>query len=266
MGTSGSYSGSGGRPGRQLRREIGRWLDGLPTNAPPENKPVDQSRYQPPVRVARRALGLFGPRIAAGNGGGGGGSGAGGGTRGGGGRTGGAQRSVVRAARSAGRAAAASYAYGTANRDVLSELGLDYDNLRALDDPLEVSRRIVEAACGPRSESTIDHEEQRWVAAMIAEWVFQEQEAGTLPQPDDIVRKAIEFIIFEAISSEAGEMINGEDRPDWTISWTDEELRDAAEVLSQRAQLSVEGATNAEFTMAIENGLETLRAIYGVVG
>lgn len=263
MGTSGSYSGSGGRSGRQLRREIGRWLEGLPTGPPPENEPVDRSRYQLPVRVARRALGLFGPGTGSGNGEGGVREA---GYRGGGGRVGGAKRSVIRSARSAGRAAAAAYAFGTADRDVLSELGLDYDDMRALNDPLEVSRRIVEAACGPRSESTIDHEEQRWVAASIAEWVFQEQEAGALPQPDEIARKAIAFIIFEAMSSEAGELINSGDRPDWTISWTDEELRDAAEVLSQRAQLSVEGVTNAEFAMAIENGLETLRAIYGVVG
>ena len=265
MGTSGSYSGAGGRAGQQLRREIGRWLQGLPSSAPPETEPVDRSRYQPPVRIASRAIGLFRPRIASGSGGGGGG-GAGGGAQGGGRRTGGAQRSVVRAAGSAGRAAAAAYAYGTANRDVLSDLGLDYDDLRALSDPLEVSCRIVEAACGPRSESTIDHEEQRWVAAMIAEWVFQEQQAGTLPRPDEIARKAIAFIIFEAISSEAGELINGGARPDWTIAWTDEELRNAAEVLSQRAQLSVEGVTNAEFAAAIENGIETLRVIYGVVG
>ena len=262
MGTSGSYSGAGGRAGQQLRQEIARWLNGLPTSAPPENEPVDRSRYQPPARVASRAIGLFRPRIASGNGGGGGG--AGGAAQGGGRRAGGAQRSVVRAAGSAGRAAAAAYAYGTANRDVLSELGLDYDDLRALNDPLEVSCRIVEAACGPRSESTIDHDEQRWVAAMIAEWVFQEQQMGTLPQPDEIARKAIAFIIFEAISSEAGELINGGVRPDWTIAWTDEELRNAAGMLSQRAQLSVEGVTNAEFAAAIENGIETLRAIYGV--
>ena len=130
---------------------------------------------------------------------------------------------------------------------------------------MEVSRRIVEAACGPRSESTIDHEEQRWVAAEIAEWVFEEQEAGALPQPEEIARKAIAFIIFEAIASEAGELINGGDRPDWTIDWSDDELRDAAEVLSQRAELSVDGVTNAEFAKAIEDGIETLRRIYGVM-
>ena len=262
MGTSGSYSGSGGKPGRDLRREIGRWLDGLPTSAPSETEPADQSRYQPPVRIAHRAIGLFHPRIASESGGGGG---AGGGARGGGRRVGGAQRSIVRAARSAGRAAAGAYAFGTANREVLSDLGLDYDDLRALNDPLEVSRRIVEAACGPRSESTIDHEEQRWVAAKIAVWVFEEHEADRLPQPDEIARKAIAFIIFEAMASEAGEMINGGDRPDWTVARSEEELLEAAEVLSQRAELSVDGVTNAEFARAVEDGIETLREIYGVM-
>ena len=263
MGTSGSYSGSGGKPGQQLRREIQHWLEGLSTTDPPENEPADQSRDRPPVRAASRAIGLFRPRTASGNGGGGGG--AGGGARGGGGRVGGAQRSAVRAARSAGRAAAGAYAYRTANRDVLSDLGLDYDELRALDDPLEVSRKIVEAACGPRSESTIDHDEQRWVAAQIAEWVLEEQEADGLPQPDEIARKAIAFTMFEAIASEVGELINSGDRPEWTISLTDEELRDATEVLSQQAELSVDGVTNAEFAKAIEDSIETLREIYVVM-
>ena len=264
MGTSGSYSGSGGRPGRDVRREIGRWLDGLPTSGPPEKDPGDRPPIQPPDRVARRAIGLFGPRTGSGNGDGGGGTAVG--TRGGGRRTGGAQRSVVRASRSAGRAAAAAYAYGTANREVLADLGLNYDELRALDDPLDVSRRIVEAACGPISESTIDHDEQRWVAAKIAEWVLEEHEAGSLPEPDEIARKAIAFIIFEAIASEAGELITGADRPDWTIDWSEEELREATEVLSRRAELSVDGVTNAEFAKAIEDGIETLREIYGVTG
>lgn len=254
MGTSGSYSGSGGRPGQQLRREIRRLLERPPPGGSPERSP-----NQPPIRAASRAIGLFSPRTTSGRGGGGGG----GGGRGSGGRAGGVRRSAVRSARSAGRAAAAAYAYGTANRELLSELGLDYDELRSLDDPLELSRMIVDAACGPRSESTIDHEEQRWVAAKIAEWVFEEQEAGGLPQPDEIARKAIALIIFEAMASEAGELINGGDRPDWTITGSEEELREAAEVLSRRAELSVDGVTNAEFANAIEDGIETLREIYG---
>ena len=263
MGTSGSYSGSGGRPGRDIRREIGRWLDGLPTNGPPAREPGDRPPHLPPDRVARRAIGLFAPRIAEGNGGGGG---VAVGTRGGGRGTGGARRSVARAARSAGRAAAAAYAFGNANREVLADLGLDYDELRALEDPLEVSCRIVEAACGPISESTIDHDEQRWVAAKIAEWVLEEYEAGRPPQPDEIARKAIAFTIFEAIASEAGELVNGTDRQDWARDWYEQEILDAAEVLSQRAELSVDGVTNAEFARAIEDGIETLRQIYRVRG
>ena len=188
------------------------------------------------------------------------------GTRGGGRGTGGARRSVARAARSAGRAAAAAYAFGNANREVLADLGLDYDELRALEDPLEVSCRIVEAACGPISESTIDHDEQRWVAAKIAEWVLEEYEAGRPPQPDEIARKAIAFTIFEAIASEAGELVNGTDRQDWARDWYEQEILDAAEVLSQRAELSVDGVTNAEFARAIEDGIETLRQIYRVRG
>ena len=259
MGTSGSYSGSGGKPGRDLRRAIRRWLDGGPARTTPDNRPVEPSQRQPLVRATSRALGL----LQSGEGSGRGGGGVRVGT-GGGGRAGGAQRTAARSARSAGRAAAAAYAYRTGNREVLSELGLDYDELRALDDPLEVSRRIVEAACGPRSESTIDHEEQRWVAAEIAEWVIEGHGAGELPQPDEIARKAIALIVFEAIASEVGELINRGDRSDWAD--LDGELREAADVLSQQAELSVDGVTNAEFARAIEEGIETLRDIYGVVG
>ena len=215
--------GAGEGQGNSCAGEIGRLLERPLPSGPPEWPP-----NQPPIRAASRAIGLFSSRATSGSGGGGGG----GGGRGGGGRSGGARRSAVRSARSAGRAAAAAYAYGSGNREVLSELGLDYDELRSLDDPLELSRMIVDAACGPRSESTIDHEEQRWVAAKIAEWVFEEQDTGGLPQPDEIARKAIALIIFEAMATEAGELINGGDRPDWTITRSEEELREAAEVLS----------------------------------
>ena len=87
----------------------------------------------------------------------------------------------------------------------------------------------------------------------------------TYRNPSEIARKAIAFIIFEAIASEVGELINNGDRPEWTISLTDEELRDATEVLSQQAELSVDGVTNAEFAKAIEDGIETLREIYVVM-
>ncbi len=259
MGTSGSYSGSGGRAGRGLRRAIRHWLQGHSASTSQDDSPVVQSRHQLPIRTVSRAIGLFRSSEPSGLGGGG----AGVGTLSGG-RVGGAQRTAARSAHTAGRAAAAAYAYRTGNREELSELGLDYDKMRSLDDPLELSRMIVEAACGPRSESTIDHEEQRWVAAELAEWVLEGQETGGLPQSEEIARKAIALIVFEAIASEVGELINGGERSDWAD--LDREIRDAADVLSQQAELSVDGVTNAEFSRAIEQGIETLRDIYGVGG
>ncbi len=44
----------------------------------------------------------------------------------------------------------------------------------------------------------------------------------------------------------------------------DSELRDAAEVLASKADLSVTGASEAELSKAIEDGINTLREIYGV--
>ncbi len=263
MGTSGSYLGGGGKPGGDLRDEVGAWLDQLPSNPPSKNQPVDRATYRLPIRVATHAIGMFRKGIRSADGGGGSASGTS--AQSGRGRASGAQRSVSRTARAAGRAAAAAYAYGTANRQILADLGLNYDELQALNDPLELSCRIVEAACGPRSKSTIDHEEQRWVAAEIAEWVFQEQEEGSLPQPVEIARKAIAFIISEAIASETGDLIHSGERPDWTTVLLEDELREAAEVLSQKAELSVDGVTNAEFAKVIEEGIETLHRIYGVM-
>lgn len=267
MGTSGSYGGSGGQHGRALRREIRRWLDDIASSAPPDTRPASRSRSQAPIRAAVHALGMFRSRSSTSSGGatgGGGNSGARFATRRSGRTSGGAQRSVAISSRSAGRAAAAAYAYSTANASVLSDLGLDYDELRQLRDPLEVSCRIVDAACGPWSASTIDHEEQRWVAAKIADWVFTEEEAGALPEPDEIARKAIAFIIFEAIASEAGALMNESDHSDWSVTWSDEELSDAAEVLASRAALSVNGVTHSEFEESIEDGINALREIYGM--
>jgi hypothetical protein len=266
MGTSGSYSGGGGKAGRDLREDVENWLDGLPPTPPPKERPEDQDPHRIPPHVAPNAVGLFRPRGRPGGGGGGGGgsTGAGGGSRAGGGRRGGgAQRSAARSARTAGRAAAAADAYGTGNAHALSELGHDYDELRRLNDPLELTRRIVDAACGPRSESTIDHEEQRWVAAEIAEWVLAQHEAGELPQPEDVARKTIASIIAEAIESETGELIRQGERPAWATELAENELREAAEVLATKAELSVGGVTEAEFSKAIEDGIETLRGILG---
>lgn len=111
-------------------------------------------------------------------------------------RGGGAQRSAARSAGSAGRAAAAAYAYRTGDADTLRELGLDYDALRASGDPIEIAQRIVDAACESSSDGTIEDDERRQVAANVALWVLEENEAGAPPEPDEIARHALAEILF----------------------------------------------------------------------
>lgn len=274
MGTSGSYSGSGGKTGGKLRGDLGDWLDSLP-DKDDVNPPAsgdgdgDQSEDQhPDVRphltpeYLLPAIGLLHPRGSGGGGGGGGA--AGGGTGGGGTRrsTGGPQRSVARSAATAGRAAAAALAYRSGDAAELARLGLDYGELRALGDALEVTRRIVDAACGAQGESTIEDHEQRYVAAQVAEWVL-EQGDGAAPSPEEIVRTTLARIIEEIVASETGELIRQGQRPAWATQVAESEIRDAAEVLAERATFSVNGVTEDEFARAIEQGVETLRSIMG---
>lgn len=276
MGTSDSYSGSGGNVGRVIRYELEQWLDELPLSPPindPHTSGPEAATDQPPVdqhllTAAQAVLPLLRPRSTAGSGGGGtggvtSGGGRGGGEAGGGRRSGGGpRRSAASYAGSAGRAAAAAYAFQTGDAAALERLGLRYDELRALGDPLDVVSRIVAAACGPISESTIEDIEQRYIAAQLAEWVF-DQGPQAVPSPEDMTREAISLIIFETLQTETGDLIRRGQRPAWVSEVSERDIREAAEVIAQRAQLSVDGVTEAEFTNAIENGIETLRQILG---
>ncbi len=281
MGTSGAYSGSGDTAGKRLRRELKQWLDDVPPNDnPPEptddsdnpsdGSPTDTSPPQGHLSpdTLLNVIPLLRPRTRGGRGGdgpGGGGLGPGG-ARGSGTGTrnrGGAHRAAAGFATTAGRAAAAAYAYQIGDATALARLGLDYTELRALGDPLEVTVRIVNAACGPLSDSTIEHEEQRYVAGEIAQWVIEQGEAGATPTPEEIVRKTIALIIQEAALSEAGEIARQADRPENTGELTEREIEEVAEVLAGRAELSVNGATEEEITQAVEDGIETLRRMRG---
>lgn len=276
MGTSGSYSGSGGKLGNDLRDQIGDWLDSLPAEPAAEpGQPGDQGnqsdqgdqRPADPSADGRPRLdplallpviGLLRPRPPRGGGGDGPGGGGGGATATGGGRTGGGpQRSVARSASTAGRAAAAAYAFRSGDAATLERLGLDFAALTALGDPFEITRRIVDAVCGPRGNSTIEDHEQRLVAAEVAEWVLTEQGDGSPPTPEEIVRHTIGLVIADAVLSESGALLSDSEHADLAEG----DIRDAAEALAARADLSVDGATEAEFTRAIEDGIEALREI-----
>jgi len=263
VGTVGAYSGSGGQAGRDLREGVEDWLNELPTSPPPGDSPEqdgdgpgqDGPRLNPDTLLNVLPLmrpGSTGGGSSDGPGGGGGGSGSSGGGRSGGG----ASRSVGGSARTAGRAAAAARAFRAADVDALAQFGLDYAALATLDDPIEVVRQIVEAACGARADSTIEDHEQRLVAAEVAEWVIGE-EGDSPPPPEEIVRHTIAIIIADATlvetADEASHHANGD--------LLESEVREAAEALAERVPLSMDGTTEDEFAAAIESGIETLRGI-----
>jgi hypothetical protein len=263
MGTSGSYSGSGGKLGDDLRDTISDWLNTPPPTPPvqPVREPVTPDQPEPRGPDAGRppldphsllpVIGMLRPRSR----GGGGADGPGGGSGGRGG--GGPQRTAAQAANIAGRAGAAAYAYRAADAATLERLGLDYAALAALQDPFEIVKRIVEAVCGPRATSTIEDHEQRLVAAEVAEWVLIERADGAAPAPEEIVRHAIALVIADTALSETGQLVNESEHAEVAES----DIRDAAEALAARAQLSSAGVTEDEFTRAIEDGIEALREI-----
>lgn len=274
MGTKGSYSGGGGKVGRDLRDDISDWLDSPgspPPNDPDADGPPDTDGNRPPPLPPERLLpsvGLFRPRGGGGGdgpGGMGGGraaGGAGGGGGGGGSSGGGAQRSSARSASTAGRAAAAAYAYRAGDEATLEGLGLDYAALRSSDDPIEVTRQIVAAACGPLPEGTIEDDERRIVAADIAQWVLEQNAGGAPPDPIEITREAIALIIFEAVTTETAVAIREGGHGTRDVRETERQIRESAAALAERAKLSPSGPTPGEFEKAIEQGIETLRSIW----
>ena len=275
MGTSGAYTGAGGKAGKEIGQGLSDWLDSLPGSSDggdstpnsdgteEDNKPV----IQLPPKVVSGLMGLLRPRSTSG----GSSDGAGGGgiatrgrsTTGKSDRTrAGSGRSSQRLAIVGGRAAAGAYAYASGDAAGLRSLGLDYGELRGLDDPFEVTRRIVDAVCGQQADSSLEEAEERYVAASVADWVLEQSEDGELPDVDEVARYAIATIVTEVLSSELGEALR--DRPNEVADVAEDELRDAAMVLARQTGLSSSGPTEDELTKAIEEGLEKLRPIYGV--
>jgi hypothetical protein len=275
MGTSGAYTGAGGKPGRDIYTGVGEWIDGLgggsdgggtpAEGAPPSDRPPTEL----PPRLIEGLLSLLRPSITSGGGSDGPGGGSGGGRRGrqtssrigAGGGGGGLRRSTTQVSGSAGRAGAAAYAYATGDRATLQSLGLDYDTLRQLGDPIEITRRLVEAACGPLSNGTLEEHEERYVAASVAEWVLEQTEAGSTPTPEEIARYSIAAVIAEVLATEINRDL--QEHPESVAEVAEAELFSAAEIVASKAELSVEGASPEELSEAIESGIETLREIYG---
>ena len=273
MGTSGAFKGSGGKDAGDLRDAIAGWLgedagSDSPVPASPAADPASANDGSPsnplsPSSIAP-VIGMWktGPHGSGGGGGGGGGSAGGGsGSSAGGRSSGGVRRTVARVSGPAGRASSLARAYSTGNREALEAAGLNYDALRALNDPLEVGQRIAEVAFETQADSTLEDSEARMIVAELISWIL-EAPTDQPPAPDAIVRHSIELMIAQSALLEVGDTIRQE-KNQTKRHEAEAEVRRAAQVLAAQVTLGGTGATSAEISTAIENGVTQLKEIYG---
>jgi hypothetical protein len=262
MGTSSSYSGSGGKPGKDLRTELDAWLGDVESQQP---APTGQKPDLPELPISALTPALFIPAVGRGSRGGGGGGTGGGGTAGGGAGGGGGGRASGRTiagyASAAGRAAAAARALREADRETLEELGLDFDRLTALPNRFEMVRDIVEVICEAQTESSIDAEEQRAIAAQVANWVLDPDINAETPPSEDVAREAIALIATQVYLTEATAQV---DQHSVTVDRAKFEGRvaETAKSLASTAKLSKTGASAGDISKAIRRAISGLRKIH----
>lgn len=277
MGTSGSFGGSGGKDAKDLRDNIAAWLDAADGSGDTEgadassadgaDRPSDQQRpgtqgqprvdLGPALRVLLNSRGRGGR--SDGPGGGGGGSRGGGGGR----SSGGVTRSVGRVSRTAGRAGRLALAYSSGNREALREAGLNYDELRAIGDPVAIGLKIVETAFESQADSTLADSEEREIVATVVEWIL-DQPADHPPTPEDVVRKSIETTIAETALTEVSSTIYAKEASFEKRRSLERQIRDVAAEYAAQATLNPAGATEQQMAQAIENGIRDIGQIFGV--
>jgi hypothetical protein len=257
MGTSNAFKGSGGKDTQDLQDVIAGWLDDLPgsPSAQPPSAGTGDGTGGSRINTDKLKPAL---RLLGGRSGGGGRSRSSTGPR----SSGGPDRSVTRSSQRAGRAAAAASAYRRGDRETLRRLGLDYDELTRLNNPLEISARIVEATSQSHDGAIEDYEE-RLIAANLAQWIL-DAPADQNPTIGEIVRKSIELMIAEVTLAEVGDQIRSKGTTAAARRAAEAEIRSAAEVMAAQATLPAGGIADTEISAAIENGVEELCQIFGV--
>ncbi|TDU29317.1 hypothetical protein EDF61_10256 [Arthrobacter sp. JUb115] len=273
MGTSGSFKGSGGADANSLRDSIASWLDDVPVGviAPDdpaaESEPavsgdpagprvvptaLDPASLAPIIRLWRRGGGGDGP--------GGVGSGGAGSGRTAGRSSGGPKRTVGRVAGPAGRASAMARAYATGDSQSLERAGLNYNELRALNDPLEIGKRIADAAFETQPDGSIEDSEARIIVSQLVTWMMAAPEADPR-QPDEIVRHTIELMIIQGTINEVGSTIRAEkDRGKRRA--VEAEIKSAAAVMASQVTLGDSGTSPTEISQAIESNVALLSSFY----
>lgn len=171
-------------------------------------------------------------------------------------------RTLAGSARSAGRGAAAAYAYRTGDARTLRDLGLGYDALRANPNIFDVAHQIAQKVCEDLPPGTIETAEQMEVVGRLAEWLVENDTAGADVSLGQIAEEAVALILAEAYLVETASSLNTKDMTGDQRAAFEDGVRQAAEELAAHANLSPSGPSPDEFTRAIEDGLEYLRTIH----
>ncbi len=264
MGSKDSFSGGGGSVGNDLRDGLDEWLASLPgggdSTAPADPSATASHQQTTPTaatsapspgaqRVAKAAL-LFKTSSGVGNA-----------AR----RGADAQftRSAATSSRIAGRGAAAAYAYRTGDREALQELGLDYDELRANPNTLDVVYAIAQAICSELPPGTIETDELLHVVADISEWIVEADPGGDAPNPAEIARESLAIVVAWAYLTTTASELNGKGVTGAQRDAFEHEIRAVCEELAAQANLDPKAPTASEFAAAVEAGLEFLQQTYG---
>jgi hypothetical protein len=124
-----------------------------------------------------------------------------------------------------------------------------------------VGQRIAEVAFDTQADSTLEDSEARMIVAELISWILEAPDDQP-PAPDEIVRHSIELMIAQSALLEVGDTIRQE-KNQTKRHEAEAEIRRAARVLASQVTLGGTGATSAEITTAIENGVAQLKEIYG---
>jgi hypothetical protein len=154
-------------------------------------------------------------------------------------------------------------AYTTGNRETLREAGLDYDELRALGDPVAVGIKIVEAAFESQADNTIADAEEHDIVACVVEWILEHPE-DRAPTLEEVVRKSIEVTIAETTLTEVSATIYAKKATHEKRRSLERDIWEVAAEYAAQATLSPTGATDREMALAIENGIRDIGTIFGV--
>lgn len=263
MGTKGSYSGSGGPIADSLLDGLDDWLSSLPSaDAVPVQVPVPSSAQPRPnaasalstgEKAVLPTIGLF--RAVSGGA-------SGGGSRDRSRDRGQSARSIATSSGAAGRGAAAAYAYRTGDADTLRDLGLDYDRLRAHDNIFDVVNEIAQTVCSDLPAGTIEGDELLIVVGDLAEWVITTDNGGAPPPPETIAQEAVAKVMAAAYLVQTANKLNQSNMTARQRADFESDIRLACEELASRADFSGAGSTTAQFTAAVQAGLQFLAAIY----